>query len=245
MKYALLPGTLLIAMAAHAQSITEYRWWINDDVSTITTAAIAPSAELTLATNLDLPALTKDYNTVTVQFKDSDGRYGVPYTMLYSRGTGAVSGYEWWIDDDIAGRTSGAIGPDDVVDLVADLPTGTMSGDHLFTIRFRSVNGTWSVPLTTVFSFFTEVEELPGINDLLLFPNPVTDRLTLRLSSVESRPLRLSMLDVTGRVVREERNWAPIGTATRSWDLAELKPGTYGLRIEDGHRSTTLRFVKR
>ena len=120
MKHALLSGALVIAMAAHAQSITEYRWWTNDDVTTITTAATAPSAELTLVANLDLPALTKDYNTVTIQFKDSDGRYGAPYTMLYSRGTGAVSGYEWWIDDDVANGSSGTIGPDDVVDLVAD-----------------------------------------------------------------------------------------------------------------------------
>lgn len=244
MKHALLPGTLLISMAAHAQSITEYRWWINDDVSTITTAVTAPSAELILAADLDLPALTKDYNTVTIQFKDSDSRYGVPYTMLYSRGTGAVSGYEWWIDDDIADRNSGAIGPDDVVDLVADLPTGITNGDHVFTIRFSGTSGTWSVPLTTMFSFFTGVEELPGVTDMLLFPNPVTDRLTLRLTCPDARQLRLSILDATGRLARAEQNWAPIGTAVRSWDLADLAPGTYGLRIEDGRRLTTLRFVK-
>lgn len=244
MKHALLSGALVIAMAAHAQSITEYRWWTNDDVTTITTAATAPSAELTLVANLDLPALTKDYNTVTIQFKDSDGRYGAPYTMLYSRGTGAVSGYEWWIDDDVANGSSGTIGPDDVVDLVADLPTGMTNGDHLFTIRFSGASGTWSVPLSTAFSFFTAVEELPGIKDLLLCPNPVTDRLTLRLTCPDVRQLRLSILDATGRLARAEQNWAPIGTAVRSWDLADLAPGTYGLRIEDGRRSTTLRFVK-
>ena len=54
--------------------------------------------------------------------------------------------------------------PNTVVDLIADLPTATTSGTHFFTIRFSSVNGIWSAPLTTQFDYFTSIDELPGIS---------------------------------------------------------------------------------
>lgn len=244
MKHFLLSCTLLATMGAHAQTITEYRWWLNDDVGTLTTASVAPDADLTLNADLDLPVLSMDYNTITIQFKDSDGRYGVPYTMPFSRGTGAVTGYEWWIDDDVPNRTVGTIGPADVVDLIADLPTGVTSGDHTFTIRFSSVNGTWSVPLSTTFTFIVGLEELPGISDLLLFPNPTNDELSLRLNSADGDQLRLSILDATGRTVRAEENWAPHGVGIRTWDLTELTPGSYALRIVRGEQQATMRFQK-
>lgn len=244
MKHFLLLGALVTAMFAQAQTITEYRWWVNDDVSTLTTTIAGPNADLTLIAELDLPSLSKDYNTISLQFKDSDGRYGAPYTMLFSRGTGAVTGYEWWIDDDVANRSNGTIGPDDVVDLISDLPTGMTNGDHLFTIRFSGASGTWSVPLTAAFSFFTSVEELPGVSDLLVFPNPTDGGLALRLTSRSTEPLRLTILDATGRVVRAEENWTPTGTAVRTWDLADLAAGSYALRIVRGEKRSTFSFQK-
>lgn len=244
MKHVLLLVALVSALSATAQTITEYRWWINDDVSTITTTAAGPNADLTLIADLDLPFLSKDYNTITLQFRDSDGRYGAPYTMPFARGTGAVNGYEWWIDDAVSSRISGTIGPDDVVDLVADLPTGVTNGEHLFTIRFSGASGTWSVPLTTAFSFFTRVEELPGVSDLLLFPNPTNGELTVRLTSADGEQLRMTVLDATGRIVRSVENWAPTGTAVHVWDVADLAPGSYGLRITRGDRQSVVPFQK-
>src|SRR5436190_9641981 len=179
MKRLLLIAAFAAAGRLCAQDLTEYRWWVNDDPATLVNTPIAATADVQVSTALDLPALTRDYNTITVQFKDSDGRYSVPFTTWYSKGTGAVNGYEYWIDDAITSSSTGAIGPNTVVDLIADLPTGTTNGAHVFTIRFSSVNGTWTVPLTTEFSFFNRVDELPGISDLLLFPNPVTDELGL------------------------------------------------------------------
>lgn len=234
----------MTAMFAQAQTITEYRWWINDDVSTLTTTAAGPDADLSLIADLDLPMLTKDYNTITLQFKDSDGRYGAPYTMQFSRSTGAVSGYEYWIDDDIANSTSGTIGPDNVVDLIADLPTGVTNGDHLFTVRFNGENGSWSVPLTTAFSFFTGVQELPAVSELLLFPNPTNGQLALRLTCSDAEQLRLTILDATGRTMRAEENWTPCGTAVRTWNISDLAAGTYVLRIVSGHRQSILPFQK-
>lgn len=244
MKRAIILPALLATFHLHAQTITEYRYWINDDPATVTTASIGPAPTVLLSTTLDLPPLTKDFNTITVQFKDGNGEYSVPKTTWFTKNSGVVNGYEYWIDDAIAASTTGAIGPGNVVDLIADLPTGTSSGTHLFTIRFGSVNGGWSVPLTSEFSYFDAIPELPGISDVLLFPNPVTDALGLRLNTSGPQQLDLQLLDAQGRLVRSLPSWTVSGSSTRNWDMADLASGSYLLRISDGNGVTSLPFIK-
>lgn len=244
MRNAILSLGLLAGITACAQNIVGYRWWINDDPNTLTTATTAPSAELLLSSMLDLPPLTGDLHRITLQMQDDAGHYSVPFITWFTRSTGAVDGFEWWIDDDIADRMSGPIGPADVVDLITDLPTGLPAGSYTFTIRFSSVNGTWSVPLSSTFDSFVGIAELPGVTDLLLFPNPVTDQLGLRLSSDAARTLNLQVLDLSGAVVMDLNSWPVSGTAIRQWDIGELASGAYLLRITGADGSWTTRFVK-
>ncbi|HRH38052.1 MAG TPA: T9SS type A sorting domain-containing protein, partial [Flavobacteriales bacterium] len=149
-----------------------------------------------------------------------------------------------WIDDNIANSTNATIGPNGVVDLIADLPTGVPAGAHFFTIRFRGTNGTWSVPLTTQFESFVGIEELPGISELVLFPNPVTDELGLRLRTDETHTLNLQVLDLSGALVKDLSNWSVAGSTYRNWDVSALASGSYLLRITDGSGTWSTRFVK-
>lgn len=193
MKPILFFAALVVTGHLRSQTLTEYRYWVNDDPTTLATASITPASEVLLNATLDLPTLTRNFNTITFQFKDSNGDYSAPQTTWFTRNSGALNGYAYWIDDAISSPSSGNLGPNNSVDLIADLPTGTTTGTHFFTIRFSSVNGTWTVPLTTQFEFFTSVAELPGLSDLLLFPNPVTDELGLRLNADASRTLHLQV----------------------------------------------------
>jgi hypothetical protein len=244
MRNAILSLGLLAGITACAQNIEGYRWWINDDPTTITTATTAPSAELLLSSTLDLPPLTGDLHRITLQMQDDAGHYSVPFTTWFTRSTGAVDGFEWWIDDAIADRTSGPIGPGGVVDLITDLPTGLPAGSYTFTIRFSSVNGTWSVPLSSTFDSFVGIAELPGVTDLLLFPNPVTDQLGLRLSSDADRTLSLHVLDLTGAVVADLSTWNVSGTMHRQWDISALASGSYLLRVTGEQGTWSTRFLR-
>lgn len=233
-----------VATRLSAQNITEYRWWINDDVSTLTTASLIPSSEVQVAATLDLPSLDTDHNTITLQFKDSNDAWGAPQTLTFTRNAGPANGYEFWIDDDIADRTNGAIGPDDIVDLITDLPSGVAAGTHVFTIRFSGSNGVWSVPLVTSFDCYVGITELPGISELLLFPNPANGLLAVRLSTREAQQLDLQLVDPQGRLIRGLPAWSVNGQAHRTWDVSDLAPGNYLLRISDGAGARNLPFVK-
>ena len=237
-----VPHTQSFIRGNHA--ITGYRYWVNDETGSITTGSIVPGMDVTLNNLIAPGTLPDDFNTVTIQFNDADGEWSVPYSAAFVKNTGEVSGYEYWIDDAIVNSTSGTIGPNGIVELIAYLPTGVPAGTHFFTIRFSVTNGGWSVPLTTQFTSFVGIEELPGISELLLFPNPVTEQLGLRLNTDAARTLNLQVLDISGAMVRDLSSWSVSGTTYRNWDISELASGSYLLRISDNSGTWSTRFVK-
>ena len=227
-----------------SSNITGYRYWLNDDPSTLVTASVTTNAVVNLNDVLSTVPSDSHYNRVTVQFVDADGEYSTPITRLFVHGIGPVSGYEYWIDDAIASRTSGTVGPADVVDLIADLPTNTTDGDHLFTIRFKGEPDGWSAPLTTEYTFFTSVEELPGLTNLTVFPNPTVDQIRVRLTTEGSRQLEVSVMDADGALVQQFPTWNIVGNGQRNWNVESLSSGKYFLRLSDGAHSWTTPFVK-
>lgn len=224
--------------------VNSYRYWLNDDPSTVATASITPGATFSLVNDLAASPLERFFNLVTIQFHESDGRYSVPVTKPFVRGSGAVNGYEYWTDDAIADRISGTIGPSGMVDLIADLVVPPEAGDHLFTIRFSSVNASWSVPLSSTYSYYVGIDELPGLTDLLLFPNPATAQLGLRLNSDAGRTLQVEVVDLAGQRVLDLGSWAVAGTTWRNWDISGLASGAYLLRVTGDKGTWNSRFVK-
>lgn len=237
-----VPHTRIFTRGGHA--INGYRYWVNDDVATLTVGTIAPGQQVDLNALIDPGTLTRSYNLITIQFKDVDDAFTAPMTATFVRNSGLVNSYEYWIDDDIANSTSASIGPNGQVDLIADLPTGVPAGIHTFTIRFSGANGSWSVPLTTGFSSTVSIDELPGITELLLFPNPVNDQLGVRLHAADGQTLSLHVLDMNGAVVRDLSTWTVTGTTHRTWDISDLASGSYLLSIADERANKTIGFVK-
>lgn len=227
-----------------SSTVNGYRYWLNDDPATIATGTLTAAGTVDLNSALAMSSLARHFNLMTMQFSESDGLYSAPITRAFVRGTGEVHGYEYWIDDAVADRVTNNVGPAGVADLIADLPVPTTDGDHVFTIRFSSLNGTWSVPLSSTFSFTVGVGELPGLRDLLVFPNPATDQLGLRLDSDGPRMLRIDVLDLGGRPVLALDQWAVQGSGWRNWDISGLASGTYLLRISGEQGSGNIRFVK-
>ena len=150
-RFFLLPAVLAMTQT-QAQQIEEYRYWINDDATGNTVSAIGPAQVVNLISDLVLPTLTKDFNTITIQFKDTNDVYSVPVSRIFSRNTGDVTGYEYWIDDAVANLVSGTITAGSTVNLASDIPLCLTAGTHLFTIRFQGASGTWSVPITRQFT---------------------------------------------------------------------------------------------
>lgn len=227
-----------------ATNVTALEYWFNDDVADATTANVTPGPAPLIATTLNTTALPVGIHSVTVRTVDAQGLRSVPHTVHFTRNGGAITGYEYWIDDAVADRVSNSIGPAGTVDLIAALPLTTTEGEHLFTIRFRDADGGWSVPLLSTFSFIVGIDEIPGLSNYLLFPNPVSEQLALRLDAASATDLHLTVLDAAGRTVQQLGNWHVTGLAHRSWDASALARGSYLLRIEANGRLMQIPFVK-
>jgi hypothetical protein len=141
--------------------VSGYRYWVNDDPTTMETVTVTPVELLDLTSPLAIGIADRSFNILTIQFRDAGGIFSVPYTTTFVRSTGPIVEYEYWIDDVIADRVSGNVAPADVADLIEDLPTSAPPGPHVFTIRFRGESGAWSVPLTTPFESLIEVFDCP------------------------------------------------------------------------------------
>lgn len=226
-------------------TVNGIEYWFNDQVDAAVTTSVAPGTAPLFNTPLNTSDLPVGFHTVTVRTIDALGERSVPYTVEFIRNGGNITGYEYWIDDAVADRVSDPIGPGGTVDLVANLPVPTTEGSHLFTIRFRDADGGWSVPLSSTFNFFLGLGEIPGVSHYLVFPNPATEELALRLDAAEANKLDVCVLDATGRTVGSFGSWSVLGPAQQSWDISSLARGTYHLRISLGDHRIQIPFVKR
>lgn len=225
-------------------TVNAIEYWFNDDVDGAVTASVTPGTAPLITAPFNTSALPINYQTVTARTIDVLGERSVPYTVGFIRNGGVITGYEYWIDEAIADRVSNTIGPAGVVDLLANLPVPTTEGPHEFTIRFRDADGGWSVPLSSAFNYVLGLDEIPGLSNYLVFPNPATEELGLRLEAAQARSLNVSILDATGRTVQAVGNWSVSGTTQRSWDISALARGAYLVRIVDGDRQIRIPFVK-
>jgi hypothetical protein len=83
---------------------------------------VTPNANLDLSATLNAGTLPLGLHHVTMRGKDERGEWSTPYTTVITRGGGQITGYEYWIDDQVAGRVMNTIGPAATVDLISDLP---------------------------------------------------------------------------------------------------------------------------
>lgn len=225
-------------------TVTALQYWFDDATASAILQPVTPTANLDLSVALDASELPLGLHHVTMRGKDDRGQWSVPYTTMITRGGGRINGYEYWINDQVDDRVMNTIGPADVVDLISDLTLNSSPGDYTFTIRFHDEAEGWSVPITTTVAVYVGIEELPGVNSILLFPNPVQDQLTLRLDASVPSAYEVSILDATGRVVATPTNWQVAGLVHRSWDTSALAPGSYSIRITNGDRAAHLPFIK-
>ena len=224
--------------------LTALQYWFDDAAASPLQLPVTPNANLDLSATLNAGTLPLGLHHVTMRGKDERGEWSTPYTTVITRGGGQITGYEYWIDDQVAGRVMNTIGPAATVDLISDLPLNTPAGEHTFTIRFHDEAEGWSVPIITTVSVYVGIEELPGVNSLLVFPNPVQDQLTLRLDARTASAFEVSILDATGRVVAAPINWSVQGLAHKSWDTSPLATGPYTIRISSTGHAVNIPFIK-
>jgi hypothetical protein len=108
------------------------------------------------------------------------------------------------------------------------------------------VNGSAASPVTEVLTPEEEnkdLDALPQIGELSLFPNPTQDELNISFESELSGAYDLQVLDLNGRVVLSERMTITEGSNKKRLETNTLENGTYLLYMISEGEVITKRFV--
>jgi hypothetical protein len=113
-----------------------------------------------------------------------------------------------------------------------------LSNNKTFYWRVRPFNS--SSPCTAVSSsgqfqatIISSINQLAGIQQFSIFPNPIQDNqaLTIAFESQENLALTLRLTDVSGRVLQQERIESKIGKNTFSLNTQSLANGLYFVEL--------------
>jgi hypothetical protein len=97
-------------------------------------------------------------------------------------------------------------------------------------------------------AFAVFVSECAGIGEhsllssVALFPNPVEGKLNIRISGKEEQ-VDLEVRDVTGQLVISDKFTGLQADNTRQVDVTGLRNGIYFIRLMNGNRTFTGKFV--
>lgn len=81
-------------------------------------------------------------------------------------------------------------------------------------------------------------------NSFSLFPNPVSDELTVIIQSTKDEPISIQIIDMHGKIVYRETGQTINGPNHFYLNLSNLPGGLYICCINDGRKITTGRFLK-
>ena len=91
----------------------------------------------------------------------------------------------------------------------------------------------------------TSVKEYDESNSILVYPNPVDDKLAIEFSVEESAHFTINLTNSFGKEVEHIfSNYLTQGLNHLEYDLSRLAAGIYFLRVESNGGVRTIRIVK-
>ena len=127
-------------------NIKGYEYWFDNNISSGTSVSVTPGAIYKLNTSIPANSLPVGLHTFNVRFLDDSGRFsGAVVTTFVKSAVSNITGYEYWTDNNYAGKTSQSLSPAVTGNVNAPLDPGSVSvGLHTFNIRFLDDAGRWS-----------------------------------------------------------------------------------------------------
>lgn len=112
------------------------------------------------------------------------------------------------------------------------------------TVRFGTYGrGIWDFKVEEVTSIFTADDP---VVDFSIFPNPVSELLTVKISETTASDLKIHIFDLTGKTVLSETLTVDVNTLfIKEFHLENIPAGSYVVEVINGKRRSTKSVVKR
>ena len=145
------------------------------------------------------------------------------------------------------GVTASAVYPyfQDANTVGADIPTGTVNitGFNFSTSKIGStyLDYRYYIVPRSMNDFTTGLPQYLTENDLNIYPNPVSDKLTVSLRTNSFQVTSMAVFDINGKLI----NTQAVSDNQIEMNTQSLAAGSYFLRLSDGKNSVTTKFVKK
>lgn len=147
MRFIILLVAIICNSILNAQTITEYRYWFDNDINS---GQIVPGSfgnDASISTALQIGTLTSGLHTLHFSAKQNDGKWSsVISDVFYNTGSGGASGYEYWFDTAYSSKKT-VLTPstNNLILTAANLnASGLKNGFHQLNIRFKPNGAMWS-----------------------------------------------------------------------------------------------------
>ncbi|MEO8733969.1 MAG: T9SS type A sorting domain-containing protein [Flavobacteriales bacterium] len=227
------------------KNMTAYQYWFDDDLASLINATATSSATLDISAALPTTTLGPGMHKVSMQFKNGDNSWSEVTERYFSKAGVDMTAWQFWFDDNVGALVETPIGPSTTINVIANVDASAfISGSHNITWRSKDASGNWSVPVSQDFDVYTGIAEIPGLESVLLMPNPADDHIQMRLQS-SSVELSYDVLDASGRTMLGKERLDLAGTTLRTIDVSAFAPGVYQLRLIGANGVKCMPFIKR
>lgn len=111
-------------------------------------------------------------------------------------------------------------------------------------VRFVADNWDVNNGFTMTIESVTGVNDYAGVNELNVYPNPVSDVLNVNFVTADAENIGIAIVDMNGKIV-EKRNYQHLGGLFKeSLNVSELADGIYFLRIQTAQGTTMEKFIR-
>jgi hypothetical protein len=183
----LILGLLVIPLhhlIAQAPKIIAYQYWFDDNDAGMISQSVSPASTLDLTTSVNVPAFPVGFHNFHIRFKDDSLRFSpVTSSLFFFPVSTLINGYEYWFNNDYAGKTAVGVNNTSFLDLSSAISVSSLnSGLNILNIRFRDLTGSYSSTSSAYFEVLPEIH-LSGYE--YWFDNDYGDKTTVNISNTQ------------------------------------------------------------
>jgi len=233
---------------SNAQQITGYRYWFDGNIGTAIAVSVASATNLNLNASLPIGSLVKGYHTLSLQFIDNEGSYSAPITKRFVSSGYNIEAYDYWWDGSYEGHTMVNVTPNQTVDLSADIvPYDIDPGQHLFAIRFKDLQGNWSVPVQdtvqTTVRIPSGIKEISSIKNISIFPNPAQSLVWLTFDGNSNEILTMTITNLSGKQIQQQFLQNSFAHDKFQINTEDMAAGVYLVKVTSDKGTATRKLI--
>jgi PKD repeat protein len=158
-------------------------------------------------------------------------------------GSFSTSGNVVTFSNSSTGATSYSWDFGDFTNSSASAPVHAYAVNGDYQVVLTAINGNCTDTATFNVAITVSVEELMGISNLIVYPNPTSDEVFVNFENQNGNAISIELVDQLGRVIYASDEFNSTGFNTIELNLANVSDGMYSVLVHSMNNTITKRII--